>query len=134
MTLLGTDIIIRYLTDDVPTLASHCENLFKKISQGKEAVLLNHLVIAEVVWVLETRYDYPQSKIFESLLKLANTPHIEIPDKELILNAFALWYQTDFRVDYIDAYNAAWVTSKKLKGIYSYDSDFERLKIPRFLP
>ena len=134
MTLLDTNIIIRYLTDDLPALTSHCENLFKKISQGKETVLLNHLVIAEVVWVLETQYDYPRAKIFESLLKLANTPHIEIPDKELILNAFALWYQTDFKVDYIDAYNGSWVTSKKLKGVYSYDSDFERLKITRFLP
>ena len=134
MTLLDANIIIRYLTDDVPTLASHCENLFKKISRGKETVLLNHLVIAEVVCVLETRYDYPRAKIFESLLKLANTPHIEIPDKELILNAFAHWYQTDFKVDYIDAYNAAWVTSKKLKGIYSYDSDFEQLKITRLEP
>ncbi len=134
MRLLDTNILIRYLTNDHPKLASRCEALFEKISNGKEKVMLNHLVIAEAVWVLEGQYHYPEEKIAEILLRLVNTPHIEIIDKEIIIATFSIWQLAHFKVDYIDAYNAACVTSKKLNGIYSYDADFDRLNILRQEP
>lgn len=134
MMLIDSNILLRYFTNDLPHLASRCGSLFQKIAQGKESVLLNHLVIAEVVWVLETQYHHPDEKIFDILLKLINTPNIKIPDKELLLQTLVLWHHVNFRVDYIDAYNAAWVTTQKLEGIYSYDTDYDRLKIQRQEP
>ena len=132
--LLDSNILLRYLTNDHPKLAVRCEALLEKIVKGKEDVLLTPLVIAEVVWVLESQYDYPREKISELVLKLIHTPHIEVPDKDILTGAFALWHRDRFEADFIDVYHAAWIEAKGLKGVYSYDRDFDRLAIPRFEP
>lgn len=134
MKLLDANILIRYLTNDHPKLASRCEALLQKVSDGKEKVLLTHLVIAEVVWVLEGQYHFPENQITEIMLRLINTPHIETVEKDIVIASFSHWQMADFKVDYIDAYHAAWIHSQKLSGIYSYDSDFDKLKIPRLEP
>lgn len=134
MRLLDANILIRYLTNDHPRLASKCEALFRKISEGKEKVLLTHLVIAEVVWVLEGQYHFPPEKISEVILRLLNTNHVELDEKDVVIQAFSMWELSRYRVDYIDAYHAAWIAMKKLNGIYSYDSDFEKLGVERLEP
>ena len=134
MNLLDSNILIRYLTNDHPKLASRCEALFHRVASGKEKVILHHLVLAEVIWVLESQYHYPRQKIFETILKMINTPHLEIPDEDIIINALSLWQYVHFSVDYIDVYNASWIEIKKLKGIYSYDRDFDKLGILRIEP
>ena len=134
MNLLDSNILIRYLTNDHPKLASRCEALFQRVAGGKEKVLLNHLVIAEVVWVLQAQYHYPAEKIFDLILKIINTPNIEIVDEDIMITALSFWHHAEFKVDYIDAYNAAWVDVKKMKAIYSYDHDFDKLGIQRLEP
>ena len=132
--LLDTNILIRYFTNDVPAKAIRCEAMLKRVSEGKQQALLNHVVIAETVWVLDGICTYPREKTTEIILRLVNTPHIVVPDRDIINLAFSYWKLNGFKVDYIDVYNAAWVSSKNLEGIYSYDADFDKLKIPRFKP
>lgn len=132
--LLNTNILIRYFTNDVPAKAARCETMLKKVSEGKQRALLNEVVIAETVWVLDGEYSYPREKITEILLRLVNTPYIIVPNKDIVNLAFSYWKLNGFKVDYIDVYNAAWVSSENLEGIYSYDTDFDKLKIPRFEP
>lgn len=132
--LLDTNILIRYFTNDVPAKAADCETMLQKVAEGKQQALLNDVVIAETVWVLDGVFNYPREKITEILLRLVNTPHIIIPNKDIINLAFSYWKLQEYKIDYIDVYNAAWVSSKNLEGIYSYDSDFDKLKIPRFEP
>lgn len=132
--LIDTNILIRYFTNDVPDKAARCETMLKKVAEGKQQALLNDVVIAEIVWVLDGAFNYPREKITEILLRLVNTPHIIIPNKDIINLAFSYWKLHQYKIDYIDVYNAAWVSSKNLEGIYSYDFDFDRLKIPRFEP
>lgn len=132
--LLDTNILIRYFTNDVPIKAARCETMLKKASEGKQQILLNDVVIAETVWVLESFFNYPREKITEIILRLVNTPCIIIPNKDIINLAFSYWKLYEFNIDYIDVYNAAWVSYHNMEGIYSYDSDFDKLKIPRFEP
>lgn len=132
--LLDTNILIRYFTNDVPAKAARCEAMLKKVSEGKQQALLNEVVIAETAWVLDGVYNYPREKITEILLRLVNTPHIIVPNRDIINLAFSYWKVNGFKIDYIDVFNAAWVSSKNLEGIYSYDSNFDELKIPRFEP
>jgi predicted nucleic-acid-binding protein len=134
MMLLDTNILIRYLTNDDPSRSSRCEWLLKEIAEGKKTACLNHMVLAEVIWVLISKYKIPKDQIAELILRILETPGMDVPDKDILITAFGLWREADFKVDYLDAYNAAWVICHKLKGIYSYDRDFESLRISRVEP
>ncbi len=125
MKLIDTNVIIRYLTNDDPDKAKQCEKLFEKAIKGKEKLILNHLIIAEIVWVLEGVYKISGQQIMDSVLKILNTPNIKIPDEDLIFTTFSIWQLSNFKIDYIDAYNTAFLETHDLQYIYSYDTDFD---------
>ena len=87
-----------------------------------------------LVWVLVNTYKYSPHKIENCILRLLNTPNIEVPNIDLILSTFTIWKAAEYKVDYIDAYTAAWINTNNLKGIYSYDRDFDKIKVNRKEP
>lgn len=133
MKFLDTNIILRYLTNDIPSEALKCHRLFKDVSEGKEILFTNILVIAEVIWVLSSGYKFARAKIINGIQKIINTPHIHIDNGEIILSALDLFEAHN--IDFIDAYNAAVMRHKGIDSIYSYDKHFDRIKeIKRLRP
>ena len=133
MKFLDTNIILRYLTGDIPSEALKCHHLFKDASEGKEILFTNILVIAEVIWVLSSEYKFARVKVIEGIQKIINTPHIHIDDGKIILSALDIFEAHN--IDFIDAYNAAVMRHKDINSIYSYDKHFDRIKeIKRLKP
>ena len=125
MKFLDTNIILRYLTYDDPKKARKCEQLFKSTALGKENLFTSVLVIAEVVWVLEKAYKVHRKEIAEFVQKILNTPNIHCDETDILMAAAGLYDLKN--IDFIDAYNAILMETKKLDTIYSYDSHFDRL-------
>lgn len=133
MKFLDANIILRYLTGDIPSEALKCHRLFKDVSEGKETLFTNILVIAEVLWVLSSGYKFARAKVIEGIQKIINTPNIHIEDKEIIFRALDI-FETH-NIDFIDACNAAVMRHKGINSIYSYDRHFDRIKeIKRLKP
>ncbi len=58
---------------------------------------------------------------------ILNTPGLEVADGELVLQAVSDY--VDSNVDFIDAYNGAWILSHGLESIYTFDRrHFSRLE------
>lgn len=125
MKFLDTNIILRYLTEDDKAKAARCEDLFKRTAQGKEPLYTSTLVITEVVWVLEKVYRLSRPDIVSYIQKILNTPHLECDEKDILLTAIGLYQLKN--IDFIDAYNAIVMDTKKFDTIYSYDRHFELL-------
>ena len=53
------------------------------------------------------------------MLALLNTPGLAVEDDELALQA-AVWY-AEKNVDFIDAYNAAWLRGQGIAAVYTFD-------------
>ena len=123
MKFLDTNIVLRYLTEDDPCKAKRCDELFKKISSGKETLFTSTLVITEVVWVLEKVYRLTRDQITVCVQKILNTPHIECAEKDILLTAVGLYELKN--IDFIDAYNAILMQTKDIQDIYSYDTHFD---------
>ena len=123
MKFLDTNIILRYLTEDDSYKAKRCDELFKKISSGKETLFTSTLVITEVVWVLEKVYRLTRDQITVCVQKILNTPHIECDEKDILLTAVGLYALKP--IDFIDAYNAILMQTKDIQDIYSYDTHFD---------
>ena len=125
MRFLDTNIFIRFLTDDVPEKADACEQIFKKAVEKKETLFTTDLVIAEIVWALESFYELPKKEVQDKVEKILNTPNLMCPHKDLILSALVLYSEKN--VDYIDACNALTLKEKGIEELYSYDKHYDRI-------
>jgi len=126
MRFLDTNIFIRFLTDDVPEKADACEEIFKKAVEKQETLFTTDLVIAEIVWVLESFYELPKDEIQDKVEKILNTPNLICPHKDLILSALIVYSEKN--IDYIDAYNALILKEHGIEELYSYDKHYDRIE------
>ena len=121
-----TNLFLRYLTNDVPAQADAVEELLR-LAAAHELVLVTHsLVIAEIVWTLESYYRLPKNRVRENVLALLNTPGLEVMDADLVLQAIISY--VDKNVDFIDAYSGAWLLAHDMKCADTFDRQhFSRL-------
>lgn len=121
-----TNLFLRYLTNDVPEQAEAVEALLRRAAGGEIRLVTNALVIAEVVWALESYYRLPPAKVSNCVLAILNTPGLEVVESEVLFQA-VLWYG-EKRVDFADAYNAAWMVQRGITSAYTFDEKhFSRL-------
>jgi predicted nucleic-acid-binding protein len=125
MKFIDTNIFIRFLVNDIPQKADACEKIFKNAVAKKETLFTTEMVIAEIIWVLESYYELPQQEVQEKVEKILNTPNLICPNKDLILNALTIYGEKN--IDYIDAYNALILKNKGIKELYSYDKHYDRM-------
>ncbi len=123
---LDTNVILRFLLHDDDTLFKKAKDLFEKAERGELTLYLHPLVLAELVWTLESFYSIPKAEIANILTNFIDADGISAPDKELARNALQA-YQ-DKNVDYIDAYLAQCALQKGPGTVYSMDrKHFSRL-------
>ncbi|MBN1318157.1 MAG: PIN domain-containing protein [Anaerolineales bacterium] len=116
---VDTYLFLRYLTNDSPEQANAVDRLLTQSMNGEICLVTNGLVIAEIVWTLESFYKLTRQVIRENVLAILNTPGLEIIDSDLVLAAINGY--ADQNLDYIDAYNCAWMVSQDLKKAYTFD-------------
>jgi uncharacterized protein len=114
-----TNLFLRLLTNDLPEQVDAFVDLLKKAAAGEFLFVTNVLVIAEIVWTLESYYQQPKSRIQSHILAMSNTPGLEVADSDLVLQA-SHWY-AEKNVDFIDAFNAAWMQGQGIATVCTFD-------------
>ena len=114
-----TNLFLRYLTNDVPAQADLIESLLHRAAKGKINLVTTSMVIAEIVWTLESYYELDKKEIQTMILGILNTDGLEVINSDLILQAIV--HYTDKNVDFIDAFNAAWMVKNDVDKIYTFD-------------
>jgi uncharacterized protein len=123
---IDTNLFLRYLTNDVPAQADAVEQLLRQAAAGQVNLVTTGIVIAEMVWTLASFYHLTKNDIRHKILAVLNTPGLTVTDNDLILQAIT-WY-ADQNVDFIDAYNTAWLLDQGLTTAYTFDrKHFARL-------
>lgn len=90
---LDTNVLVRYLVKDDPKQAEAAARVIRKASRQDEPLFVNHVVLCELVWVLESAYEYPKPDIVEVLEKLLMTKQLRIERKDDIWAALAAYRQ-----------------------------------------
>jgi predicted nucleic-acid-binding protein len=122
-----TNLFLRYLTNDIPAHADAVEQLLHRASDGDIVLVINSLVIAEIVWTLESYYGLARGSIKDKVLAILNTPGLEAAERDLLLQAI-FWY-ADKNIDFIDAFNAVWLLAQGLTTTYTFDrKHFSRIE------
>lgn len=116
---VDTNVFLRFLTNDDARKAKRAEALFKEAVEGKARLRTSLLVIAEIVWTLESFYGLEKKEIADKIAVILNTPNLICPDAALIRLALDTYAQEN--IDFIDAYHAFYLKNEGLKRIATYD-------------
>jgi predicted nucleic acid-binding protein len=125
MRFVDTNVFLRFLVNDDPAQADACEALFRNAIAGDEALCTSEMVIAEIIWVLESYYELKKADIRESVEKILNTRNLDCPNSEIIISALSIYVEKN--IDFIDAFNAFILKRDEINEIYSYDKHFDRV-------
>jgi predicted nucleic acid-binding protein len=84
---LDTNIFIRYLTNDDPVKAERVDKLLEQAAKGERRLVTTELVIAEVVWVLESFYNLNNTAIAPMIKAILATSGLEVINGALVEKA-----------------------------------------------
>ena len=118
-TFLDTNLLVRFLTNDDPAKADRVDGLLQKAAVGTARLVTADIVIAELVWVLESFYHLERKAIREKVEAILATPGLEVVNGKLIQKAIVFY--AEFNTDFIDAYIVALMEKLDISGIYSFD-------------
>lgn len=115
---VDTNIFLRYLTNDNP-IADKIDKYFKQAVKGEIKLTTSELVIAEIIWVLESYYEFPKDKIVEMASKIINTKGIAVINSDMLLAALDIYAEKN--IDFIDAFNISLMKKMNLINILTLD-------------
>jgi len=118
-TFLDTNLLVRFLTNDDPAKADRVEGLLRKAAAGTVRLVTADIVIAELVWVLESFYHLDKTAIRDKVEAILATPGLEVINGKLVQKAIV--HYTVSNIDFIDGYIVALMEKVKISGIYSFD-------------
>ncbi len=122
---IDTNIFIRFLVDDNHKMRNETKKLFEYIKGGVVKAETDVIVLVEIIWVLSSFYRVKKDKIFEYLTLLLNLKNLVVKEEKIIVNALNIYLKNN--VDFIDAFIASYGINKKIKYIYSYDKDYDKI-------
>lgn len=129
--VIDTNLLVRYLTDDEPQKARAVDTLLNAAAKGEIKILIPSVVIAELVWVLESFYKMMPGDIAELVEAILNTPGVDTQDRSVIKAVLKLYDSK--QIDLIDAWIIEFARAKGAKRIYTFDKkhfrDAEQLEI-----
>lgn len=122
---LDTNVLIRHLTGEPPAQARRATAFLGRA----EELLLPDLIVAEVVYVLESFYEVERARVAELVRAIIAYPAILVVDEPLLLRALEV-YELD-RLDFADAYLVACAEASGVGTIASVDRGIDRVAAVR---
>lgn len=116
---VDTNVFLRFFTKDVASFYEKAKDLFEKAESGKVRLETSELVIAEIVWVLESFYGFSRKEIESVLDTLVTARNLKIANHARISEAVKLYASGN--MDFIDAYNMAYIKSKEYTKVATFD-------------
>jgi predicted nucleic acid-binding protein len=124
---VDTNILIRHLTGDPPAEAARATSFLT----AADELLLADLVVAEVVYVLESFYEVPRARVAELVRAVLAFPAVVVLDPAMLLRALEV-YETA-RLDFAEAYLVAQAEQSGVGVVASFDQAIDRVGTVRRL-
>ena len=122
--IVDTNVLLRFLLDDVPEQADEVSRVFVKARAGDLRVFIPQIVVFEVVFNLVKLYEFDKDKVIDALNIIFNTQHFLIQDKDVFNLALALFKTNN--ISFADCFIAGYVTFKK-GNLFTFDKVLKKL-------
>ncbi|OGG17986.1 hypothetical protein A3D78_05895 [Candidatus Gottesmanbacteria bacterium RIFCSPHIGHO2_02_FULL_39_14] len=122
--ILDTNIILRYLTNDIPSQAEKVKRRFLEASKGKIQFEILSITVVEIIFQLENWYTLTKEEASLKVLTLFSPDWMIVREKEIIFEAINLYRLKN--IDFVDL--LVFVTAKNdNRKLLSFDKDFDKL-------
>lgn len=118
---VDTNVIIRHLTGDPPDLAARATAFLANADE----LFLADLIVAEVVYVLESFYEVDRSDVAGLVRAVVAFPAMRTVDPALLLRAIEI-YETS-SIDFAESYLAASAEWAGVAEVVSFDRALDRV-------
>lgn len=122
---VDTNVLIRHLTGDPPQLAARATRFL----EGDVELLVADLIVAEMIYVLESFYEVDRARVGEMARAVINFRAVSVADDALLLRAVEV-YEVD-RLDFAEAYLVASAERSGVGAVASFDRSIDRVKTVR---
>ncbi len=122
--ILDTNILIRFFTQDNKVMAERVEVLFKNAKRNE--LIIPDVILAEMVWVLESFYELPKIEIIEKIQALLSLDVVQI-NRRIIRKTIE--YYENHNISYTDAYLLGFSSVEIKQGnVYSFDKGLQKIE------
>ena len=118
---VDSNVLVRHLTGDPPEQAAAATVAL----ETGETLVLADLIVAEVVFVLESVYEVERPRVAELIRAIVCFPAISVAHESLLLRTLEL-YEAQ-RLHFADAYLAACAEYYGVGRVVSFDRDLDRV-------
>lgn len=122
---VDTNVLIRHLTGDPPGQAARATAFLAEADE----LLLPDLIVAEVVYVLESFYELPTEEVAGLVRSIIAFAPIRTLDPALLLRSLEV-FETQ-RIDFAEAYLVASAEATGVHDIISFDRSIDRVRSVR---
>jgi predicted nucleic-acid-binding protein len=124
---IDTNVLIRYIVQDDPEQSRQATQFIEKTIYSEEsAIFITGIVLCELVWVLETAYQYPKESIVKVLERILRTRQFCIYQPELLWSCLNDYQHIN--VDFADGYIAHLNAANDCEYTVTFDRKATRLK------
>lgn len=116
---VDTNVFLRFFARDIESLYQKAKGLFERAEKGEIRLETSDMVIAEIVWVFESYYEFSREEIKEVVDTILESKNIKVANSSRIKEAIDLYMSR--RIDFIDAYNISYIKARGLKEIATFD-------------
>ncbi len=124
---IDANVFLRFILGEPPGFAVEAERFFRDSIEGRFKLVTSELVIAEIVWTLESFYEKPKEQICELVQGILSTPNLTVENSQLVSEAIKIYQGKN--VDFIDAYSYAYMKKHRISSVKTFD----RKNFKRFL-
>jgi len=128
-----TNLFIRFFTGDPDNQTQESRKFLNQVSRGKYELFICDLIIAEIIYVLESIYHLDRNAVVEKILAIVETDNTIIENRQVILRTLDLYEEKN--IDFIDAYLASHSVKNNCDTIFTFDRDLKKIDfIKKIIP
>jgi predicted nucleic acid-binding protein len=120
-TFVDSNVLVRHLTGDPPDQAKRATAFLREA----EELILVDLVVAEVVYVLESVYEVERERVAELVRAIVGFPPVVVPDRLLLLRSLEIYEQ--HHIHFAESYLAACAEATGVGVVASFDRAIDRV-------
>lgn len=123
--IVDTNVILRYLTKDIPEQADRVAERFVEAQKGTLRLIILHIAVVEIVFHMTHWYKFTRADAAERVKLLLSFPWLEVDHKDYVLRALTLYSKTSF--DFVDI--LGWSLAQAYESsVLSFDKDYDKLE------
>jgi predicted nucleic-acid-binding protein len=129
---IDANVVLRYLIRDDENLFALASRVMEMAEKGEVRLHVSPLTVAELVWVLDSFYDYPRNQVADVVSSFVMAGGVAVEERDLIIKALEDY--STLNVDFIDAYIAARAHASGWPVVAFDRGHFKKLGVEQFIP